>query len=67
MAQSKSNSSANQLRTTLLNSGAITAATDLQPSAFKSTDKQSSQAAAIAARRADLRIAPTVRFTAKPR
>ena len=60
MAQSKSNSIANQLRATLLNSGAVTGSTDLQPSAFKSTDKQASQAAAIAARRADLRIVPTV-------
>jgi hypothetical protein len=62
MAQSKVNQ--NNLRDMLLNNGTVKQG-NIQPSAFRHTDKVASKAAAIAARRADIGIKPTVRTTGK--
>lgn len=53
MAQSKTQQ--NALRSMLLNNGN-------QPSAIRHIDKKASQAAAIAARRADIKLVPTVSY-----
>lgn len=54
MAQAKQDSSKNSLRQMLLNNGAIRSG-DIQPSYFKHTSKEDSRAAAIAARKHELR------------
>jgi hypothetical protein len=59
MAQSKTNQ--NNLRDMLLNNGNIQQG-DIQPSAFRHIDKEESQAAAIAARRAELQRTPAVTY-----
>jgi len=60
MAQSKSQQ--NALRSMLLNNGTIHA-TAASPSTVRHIDKKASQAAAIAARRADCNVKPIVRFS----